>query len=297
MQIGFIGLGNMGGPMAERLAGSGGDVLAFDIDGAALQRVVEAGAAPATSVETLARRSDAVLASLPSIAVSAEVAQAVADVAADDDRPRIFVEMSTIGKQAAQAQSALLSGAGITMLDAPVSGGGEAARRGSLTIMASGPSAAYEQMRSTLERIGKRVFYVGATPGLAQAMKLMNNICALGQIALALEACSYGLKSGLDPKVMMDVWNVSSGRSGASRFVVPEVLSGRYQAGASMEIAYKDANLCLNEAQHEGVPMWLAANIAQMWRHGMMEVGKDADMSHLADLFERWADVTMKDTP
>ncbi len=61
---------------------------------------------------------------------------------------------------------------------------------------------------------------------------------------------------------MMDVWNVSSGRSGASRFVVPEVLSGRYQAGASMEIAYKDANLCLNEAQPEGVPMWLAANIA-----------------------------------
>ena len=145
MQIGFIGLGNMGGPMAERLAGSGGDVLAFDIDGAALQRVVEAGAEPATSVETLARRSDAVLASLPSIAVSAEVAQAVADVAADDDRPRIFVEMSTIGKQAAQAQSALLSGAGITMLDAPVSGGGEAARRGSLTIMASGPSGVGSQ--------------------------------------------------------------------------------------------------------------------------------------------------------
>jgi 3-hydroxyisobutyrate dehydrogenase-like beta-hydroxyacid dehydrogenase len=282
--------------MAERLAGSGNDVIAFDLDPNAMSPVVEAGAEPADDVMDLARRSDVVMVSLPSIEASWAVAEQVGSVARDGGRAKVFVEMSTIGKRSAQQQSRMLESHGVKMLDAPVSGGGEGARRGALTIMASGAPDTYALALPALERIGKRIYFIGERPGHAQVMKLMNNICALGQIALALEACSYGMKSGLDPQAMMEVWNVSSGRSGASRFVVPEVLSGRYRAGASMEIAYKDVALCVDEAEHEGVPMWLGASIAQLWRHGLMHVGGDADMSHLADLFESWADVSMRDS-
>jgi 3-hydroxyisobutyrate dehydrogenase-like beta-hydroxyacid dehydrogenase len=289
MRYGFVGLGNMGGPMACRLAEQGQSVTAFDLSSSACEVVAASGAAVASSVHEMAGQVDAVFVCLPSIAASTAVAEEIAAVTADSGAIQYYVEMSTIGKRAAEEIAAVLAPVGISLIDAPVSGGGSAVRAGALTIMASGPRATFDAVRPGLEAIGKRVIFVAEQQGLAQVMKLLNNMCAIGQMAIAMEASAFGVKAGLDPDVLLEVLNSSSGRSGATRYILPQVLHGKYETGATMQIAYKDVALCVAEAEREGVPMWLGAAVAQMWRHGVLHSGPDADMGHLVDLINSWS--------
>lgn len=302
MEYGFIGLGNMGGPMAARLAERGANVMGFDLNDEACAELRSLNAQIGTSVADVAKASDVIFVCLPSVAASKAVASEVGAVSAAGGPTKTYVEMSTIGKRAAVDIAAGLAAHGVQMVDAPVSGGGSAVRAGALTIMASGPKDAFERVKPGLELIGKRVFSVSEQQGLAQVMKLLNNMCAIGQMAIAMEASAFGVKAGLDPDTLLEVLNVSSGRSGATRFVLPEVFSGEFNTGATMQIAYKDVSLCVAEAEAEGVPMWLGAAISQLWRHGVLHSGPDADMGRLAELIGEWSDVdwsgnSSSDTP
>ena len=200
MDIGFIGMGNMGFPIACRLIDAGHHVVAFDTRSAVVDSAVERGADRAESATDVADRAETVLASLPSPQVSMAVAAAIASGSAI----RRFIDLSTVGSQAAQRNHALLAEHDVAALDSPVSGGVHGAEAGTLAVMVSGPRAEFDACAPVFEAIGRATF-ISEKPGAAQTMKLVNNLIAAASLAVTAEAMVMGVKAGLDAQGMIDV--------------------------------------------------------------------------------------------
>ncbi|MDA0704758.1 MAG: NAD(P)-dependent oxidoreductase [Proteobacteria bacterium] len=210
--VGFVGLGNMGGPMAANLAAAGTSLLVYDKAGTA-ERAPE-GAEIAQSLGEIARRAGTVLLSLPA---GAAVAAVAAEIAAADPRGTgTVIDTSTIGVAAAAKVGEILARAGIVYLDAPVSGGVAGVRAGTIAVMASGPVEAFEAARPLLSAMAANLFHVGTRQGQGQAMKLANNFLSGVAMAATSEAVRFGETQGLDMKTMLDVLNVSTGRNTAT---------------------------------------------------------------------------------
>jgi len=283
--LGFIGVGRMGGPMAERLLAAGHPVTVHDRDEAAVRRLVSAGATRADSPAAVASGARIVFASLPTPAVVLDVVRGP-DGVCHGSAVRIFVDLSTSGAPAAIAIDECLRGHGIQPLDAPVSGGMAGARAGTLTLMASGPRAAFETVEPLLKRLG-RVFYVGEKPGLGQTLKLANNLMSQAAIAITSEALAFGVKAGLDPQLMLDVINVSSGRNTASAEKFPKhVLTRGFDFGFSAGLAYKDVRMCIEEATRLGVPMTVGREVCELLSQAQQAYGPDSDCTGIARIVE-----------
>ena len=174
MDIGFIGLGKMGFPMARRLVEAGHQLVVFDQRKEAVDKLVALAAQAASSPKDVADRAETVLASLPSLQASLEVATGASGVI-EGRRARRFVDLSTVGSHMAARIHNLLAKRNIAQLDSPVSGGVGGAEKGTLAVMVSGPRTDFEAVKSALDVIG-RVFFIGEKPGSAQTMKLANNL-------------------------------------------------------------------------------------------------------------------------
>lgn len=293
MKVGFIGLGNMGFPMARRLIQHGHDVVAFDTRGAALDRIVASGARAAASPKEVADRAETVMASLPTPAASQEVATGLTEGA----RIKRYVDLSTVGSRTAAQIHRRLAERGITALDSPVSGGVNGAEQGALAVMVSGPRAEFEAVRPALEAIG-RPFYVGAKPGSAQTMKLTNNILAANVLAATAEVVVMGVKAGLDPAVMIEVLNAGSGATSASRDKFPRAILPRtFDYGFATGLMVKDVRLYLDEARELGVPTEVAATIGRLWETAAADQGPDADFTTVIKPLEKAAGVTVGPSP
>lgn len=291
-EIGFVGLGNMGFPMASRLLGAGNGVIAFDTDDAALDRVVALGARTASSPKEVADRAETVLASLPSPTVSLEVAAGTAGVI-EGSRVQRYVDLSTVGSRTAVRIHELLAERNIAALDSPVSGGVGGAEKGALAVMVSGPRAEFDMVRPTLETLG-RLFYIGAQPGSAQTMKLANNILAANVLVATSEVVVMGVKAGLDPAVMVEVLNAGSGGTSASRDKFPRAILPRtFDYGFATGLMLKDVRLYLDEAKALGVPVDVAQTIGRLWEAAAREEGTDSDFTAVIKPFERAAGVTV----
>src|SRR5215471_4127399 len=173
MEIGFIGLGRMGFHMARRLVEAQDQLVVFDTRREAVERLVALGATTASSPKDVADRVETVLASLPSLQASLDVATG-SDGVIEGKRVKRFVDLSTVGSQMAVRIHDGLMARSIVQLDSPVSGGVAGAEKGTLAVMVSGPRADYEAVKSALAVIG-RLFFIGEKPGAAQTMKLANN--------------------------------------------------------------------------------------------------------------------------
>ncbi len=219
MDIGFIGLGNMGFPMARRLVEAGHAVVAFDPRSDALDRLIAFGARGASSAREVADGAETVMASLPSPHASLEVATGAEGVI-EGSRVRRYVDLSTVGSSTAATIHARLAERGIAGVDCPVSGGVGGAAKGALTLMVSGSRSEFAAIRPALEAIG-RPYYIGEQPGAAQTIKLANNILAANVLVATAEVVVMGVKAGLDPGVMIDVLNAGSGATNASRDKFP----------------------------------------------------------------------------
>ena len=215
MDIGFIGLGKMGFPMARRLIEAKHQLVVFDTRKEVVDRLVALGAQAASSPKEIADKVETIFASLPSLQASLEVATAH-DGVIEGKRVKRFVDLSTVGSHMAVRVHDLLAKRKIVQLDSPVSGGVGGAEKGTLAVMVSGPRADFETVKPALDVIGK-VFFIGEKPGAAQTMKLVNNMLSATAMAATSEAVTMGVKSGLDPKVMIDVINAGSGMNSASR--------------------------------------------------------------------------------
>ncbi len=292
MEVGFIGLGNMGFPMARRIIQEGHDVVAFDTNGAALERLVAAGAHPASSSKEVADRVETVMASLPSPAASVEVATGAAGVI-EGSRVKRYVDFSTVGSRTAVRIHDLLAQRNVVAIDSPVSGGVGGAEKGSLAVMVSGPRDEFDVIRTALEAIG-RPFYIGEKPGSAQTMKLANNILAANVLVATAEVVVMGVKSGLDPGVMIEVLNAGSGATSASRDKFPRAILPRsFDYGFATGLMVKDVRLYLDEAKALGAPADIAETIGRLWEAAARDEGPDSDFTTVIKPFEKAAGVTV----
>lgn len=288
--IGFIGLGNMGFPMMGRLLAAGHPVVAFDVREDVLAKATVMGAQPADSVRDVADRAETVLASLPTPQVSESV---VADVAAGS-RVRRFVDLSTVGGEAAQRNHALLAAQGIAALDSPVSGGMHGAQAGTLAIMVSGPPAEFDALVTVFEALGRAIF-VSDQPGAAQTMKLINNLMAATTLAATAEVMVMGVKAGLSADVMIDVLNAGSGGTHASRDKFPRaVLPRTFDYGFATGLMAKDVGLYLDEAVSLGLPVEMAATVQRIWEQTLRTEGADSDFTSVIKPMEKAAGVIVE---
>ena len=284
-RLGFIGVGRMGGAMAERLLAAGHPVTVYDPDQAALRRLESAGASRAESPAAVASAARIAFASLPTPSAVLDVVQGPNGVC-HGSAIRIFIDLSTSGASAAVAIDEGLRERGIQSLDAPVSGGVAGARAGTLAIMASGPRAAFETVEPVITLLG-RVFHVGEQPGLGQTLKLANNLMSQAAIAITAEALALGVKAGLDPQLMLDVINVSSGRNTASADKFPKhVLTRGFDFGFTTGLALKDVRMCLDEAALLGVPMSVGRSVGELLSRTQEEFGAESDCTCVARVVE-----------
>lgn len=283
--IGFIGLGRMGSRMCGRLIDAGHALTVFDVDETNIVALVERGARRATSPVAVADATELVFASLPSPAIVQEVAAGVAG----GKSIRTFVDLSTTGPRVTARIAQILAAKGIAAFDAPVSGGLKGAAQGTLAVMVSGPRGRYDEIESILANFGK-LFFMGETPGLGQTMKLANNLMGACAIAITGEGMAMGIKAGLDPKLMIDVLNVSSGRSSATLDKWPKsVLPRTFDFGFATGLSFKDVRLCVEEAEAMGVPMIVGSAVRQMLSITNNVYGPDSDFTEMARLVESWA--------
>ncbi|BBY94057.1 oxidoreductase [Mycobacterium gallinarum] len=290
MDVGFIGLGNMGFPIACRLVAVGHRVVVFDTRTAVVDDAVARGAEAAKSAADVAGRVPTVMASLPTPQASTDVAEAVAGGSAI----RRFVDFSTVGSRTAQRNSALLADHGVAALDSPVSGGVHGAEAGTLAVMVSGPRAEFEACTPAFDAIGRTMF-ISTKPGAAQTMKLVNNLIAASSLAVTAEALAMGVKAGLDAQVMIDVLNAGSGGTHASRDKFPRaVLPRTFDYGFATGLMVKDVRLYLDEAKSMGLDTVLAGAIAQLWESTLAAEGPDSDFTSIVKPIEAAAGVVIE---
>ena len=296
MEIGFIGLGNMGFPMACRLIEANHDVIAFDTNGARLERVVALGAQGALSAKDVADRAETVLASLPTPAASRQVAIGPEGVI-EGSRVKRYVDLSTVGSQTAVQIHDRLRERNIVAIDSPVSGGTGGAEKGALAVMVSAPRAEFDVIRGALEAIG-RPFYIGDKPGSAQTMKLANNILAANVLVATAEVVVVGVKAGLDPSVMIEVLNAGSGATSASRDKFPRAILPRsFDYGFATGLMVKDVRLYLDEAEALGVPIEVAETVGRLWEAAQTDQGPQSDFTSVIKPFEKAAGVVVGRPP
>ena len=249
--FGFIGLGNMGGPMARHAAATGRETVVHDIAGTADR--APPGAATAQSNGEVARRAGIVALSLPTVAANREV---VLEIAAAGHAGQVVIDTCTIGPAAARENARILAEAGIAYLDSPVSGMKFRAEEGTLASMASGPEEVLDRARAMVGAWSRTVFHVGLEPGLGQTMKLVNNALNISGLVASTEAVAYGERAGLDIMTMLEVINASTGQNFTTLHAFPKhVATGEFSgSGAEAHLVKKDLGLFVETAGADGAP-------------------------------------------
>ena len=278
MTLGFVGLGNMGFPMARRLIDAGHDVTVFDTRSEVLDAAAALGATAASSPRDVADRAETVLASLPSVQASLTVATGPEGVV-HGSAVRTFVDLSTVGAGQAAHIHRVLAQRGIAALDCPVSGGVRGAQNGTLALMVSGARHEFDAVATVLELLGRPIF-IGEKPGAAQTMKLANNLLAATTLSATAEVVVMGVKAGLDPAVMIEVFNAGSGATHASRDKFPRAILPRtFDFGFATGLMVKDLRLCLQEAAELGLALPVSEAVGQSWEAALIDQGADSDFT------------------
>ena len=289
--LGFIGVGKMGRPMAARLLAAGYPLHIFDTDPAAARSLVSVGAVAAQSATEVASQAAVVFCCLPKPSIVRAVALEASGIASGR-AVRTMIDLSTTGPAMARAVAAGLSERGITLVDAPVTGGIAGAEAGTLAVMVSGPRETVTEVEPLLAHIG-RVIYTGAAPGLAQVAKLANNLLSAAALAASSEAMAMGVKAGLDPRVLLDIINAGSGRNSATEDKFPRAILPRtFDFGITTELFLKDVHLAVDEGEALGVPMIVGAAVREMFSVTRARFGDDCDFTSIARVLEEWAGIT-----
>jgi 3-hydroxyisobutyrate dehydrogenase len=285
--IGFVGLGNMGTPMARRLVDAGYVVRGYDVSADARDRAAEAGL-PVVATLGDAAASDTVILMLPSSAVVQSVVDAP-EFVASVRTGALVVDMGSSEPAATRSVSAQLAHLGLRMLDAPVSGGVGGAEAGRLTIMVGGSRQDVDRATPWLERLGRPV-HVGPV-GSGDAVKALNNLLSAAHLWVTSEAILIGQRNGIDPQVMLDIFNASSGRSGSTENKWPNfVLPGGFNSGFALQLMLKDMRIATQLARECGLPSRLGESAVELWEEAASGLDPSADHTEVARYLELWAD-------
>lgn len=298
MQVGFIGVGVMGGPMTLNLLKAGHHVTIFARypEKAGVQEVLQAGAKQAPSPRAVAMVSDVVITMLPNSPEVEEVVMGEQGVLAGARKGLIIVDMSTIAPATSRKVGQAAEAKGAHFLDAPVSGGSQGAVNGTLTIMVGGSQEIFTQVRPMLEAMGKpeNIFYVGPQ-GAGEVVKLVNNIL-VGTIAASIaESFVLGVKNGVDVEAMAQIIGVSAGASWqlANQFPL-RAFNGSFQPGFMTDLLHKDLGLALDLAAENSVVVPMTALVRQLYEMARAAGYGRQDYTALLKVLEQMANVEVR---
>jgi 2-hydroxy-3-oxopropionate reductase len=292
-QIGFIGLGIMGKPMARNLLKAGYSLIVYDLRPGPLTELREAGAAPAASCRDAAARSEIIITMLPD-GPDVEVAVLGAEgVLAGARKGALLVDMSSISPNVSQKLAAACAAQGVEFLDAPVSGGEPKAIEGTLSIMVGGSPAAFDRARPILEKMGSAVTLTGPA-GAGNTTKLANQIMVACNIAAMGEALVLATRAGLDPEVVFNA--VKGGLAGSTVLNVkaPMVIARNFKPGFRIELHQKDLRNALLAAESLKVSLPLTSLVQQMLVALMNESKGGLDHSAIVQFIEGMAGIEVK---
>jgi 3-hydroxyisobutyrate dehydrogenase len=299
-KVGFIGLGNMGRPMAARLQEAGFTLTVFDSDPQAQQTFLEShGGKGASSLGQLASSSDTVITMLPDGHVVRRVT--LSDDQGSQDhllgsmrKGSILIDMSSSSPTGSQDLGRILSQNEIRMLDAPVSGGVPKAVDGTLAIIVGGEAAVVERCRPLLEVMGAQVFMAGAL-GSGHALKALNNLVSAAGLIAAAEALLIGQRFGLDPSVMIDVINASTGRNNSTENKFKRfILSRRFDSGFSLDLMVKDLTTAVKLARETGTTAIFSGVCRDLWAAAQAVLETESDHTDVVRWFEEMAKTELR---
>lgn len=282
-RIGFVGVGDMGGPICGHLVDAGHDVTAFDIDDAALDAAVEAGASRADSVSAVAADADAVVLSLPG---PAEVAAVVDDLEPALEAGTVLIDTTTSRPALSNALADRLGERGVDVVGAPVSGGPHGARDGTLSVMVGGEPEVADACEPILAAFSTERFHVGESPGDGHATKLLNNYLSYTALVATSEAVVLGASAGLDPAQLVDVFSASTGRNSATEHKFPNLILAGEDHGFPLALSEKDTRLFTEFARDQDVPVMLGHVTHHLIGYARRAEGDDADLTRLYDFLE-----------
>jgi 3-hydroxyisobutyrate dehydrogenase-like beta-hydroxyacid dehydrogenase len=289
-ELGFVGLGNMGGAMVEAFLKGGYRVSVYDIDPAAAAALEPLGAREAPGPRSLAAQADVILTSLPDARAVRAVYLGEEGLISGARPGTVLVELSTIDPATIEEIERAVSEQGAVLLDVPVSGSPAEARRGELVLTAGGDREALEVVEPILKCLGRTVQYVGPA-GAAKIVKIVNNMMTMGNVLVAAEAFSIGVKAGIDPDLLFEVLSRSGGRSHHFTKRFPNALAGDFKPGFSVALGEKDLGLALDLSRSLGMPSPTTGLVRQMYRIAMSEGLSSEDIVAVLQLFEKWGGV------
>jgi 2-hydroxymethylglutarate dehydrogenase len=266
MKIGFIGLGNMGKPMANNLLKAGHILFVHDKRREATEDLVAQGAQWAGSPKAAAQASEITLTSLPEPSDIEQVALGTNGIIEGAPKGHFYVDTSTSTPATIRKIAAIAATKNVEVLDAPVTGGVKGATDGSLTVMVGGSHAAFEFCKPILECIGKHIFLVGDI-GAGCVAKLVNNMMALSNLIVAMEAMVFGVKAGVDAQKLFEVATSGSANSMVLNSKFPNyILKGHFELpGFSVSLAAKDMSLATGYAKELGIPIKISQCASNLW--------------------------------
>jgi len=278
VKVGFIGVGNMGGPMCRNIIkNTNHEVVVFDLDPDAIKRCTDLGAASGVSVADVAKRCDVVITSLPIPRIVEEVALGPNGIVENAKPLTVYIDLSTNAPSTARRLAEGARGKGLGMLEAPVSGGVARATDGSIVIMVGGDTATFESQLPLLKSFSGEVIHVGDV-GFGSVAKLINNMLAFCNSAAAAEALMMGKRAGIDMKKLDAVIRNASGDSTGYRNMATKALAGNFTATFALDLAHKDLRLAMELADEVGVPGLIAPQVLNLMRmaRGMGLGGMDS---------------------
>jgi 3-hydroxyisobutyrate dehydrogenase-like beta-hydroxyacid dehydrogenase len=292
-EIGIVGLGNMGSAIAESILNGGFSAHVYDVNPEAVSRLKSLGARGVANPRELAERCNVILTSLPNGKIVRDVYLGEAGIVSVVKPDTILVELSTVDADTVRNLDPLLTARSAILLDVPVSGSPNEARQGKLKLITSGDQNALERIDPILRCFGETVQHVGP-PGNAKIVKIVNNLMTMGNVLVAAEAFTVGVKAGIDPDLLFDVINQSGGRSHHFGKRFPNALARNFNPGFTVDMAEKDVGLALELSKSVDLPAPVAGLVQQMYKIAMTEGMAREDIVAMLKLYERWGHMEVK---
>jgi 4-hydroxybutyrate dehydrogenase/sulfolactaldehyde 3-reductase len=294
MIVGFIGLGTMGGPMAQNLLKKGHQLVVFDVHGAAVRTLADAGAKPAETPKDVAARSEVVITMLPDAPDVERVALGRDGVIEGIRAGSVYIDMSTIDPGTTRKVGAAMAAKGVSMIDSPVGKTADHAVAGTLTLMVGGPPETIARVREVLDCMGTDFFHCGEL-GAGQTMKLLNNLLAAAVGEASIEALVSGTKAGLSLETMMSVLRTTMAWNNQLAISMPKrSLVGDFKPGFLMKLAHKDCRLALKMVEDLGVAAPVGRAALESLSEGLGRGLQDHDVGALLKLREEPVGVTVR---
>jgi len=287
MKVGFIGVGNMGGPMCRNIIrNTNHDVVVFDLNPAAIKVCTDLGATAGTSVAQIAADCDVVFTSLPMPRNVEEVTLGAGGIVENAKPGAFYIDLSTNSPATARRVNEAMQAKGIQMLEAPVSGGTARATDGTIVIMVGGTIAAFDAQLPLLKSFSGEVVHVGEI-GMGSVAKLVNNMLAFCNAAAAAEALAIGAMAGIDLNKLQQVISNASGNSSAFRNIAEKAFKREFAPTFALDLAHKDLRLALELADELGVPGMIAPQVMNLMRMARAKGMGGDDSSSVIRVYEQ----------